>query len=89
MGLDDSVEEQVGSSPTPPPAPDAEQPAERLEEEVQVSRVLWCCCVRVEGDVQLREACLVLTDRWLGLLYPSHDFLRTNQDTGEHTLLYV
>lgn len=94
MGLNDSLDELVCSSSTSLPAPVAEEPGchqkelceeEEKEEEVQVSRVLWCCCVQVGQEVKQREACLVLTKRLLGLLFLAHDLTRTNQDRGKQT----
>lgn len=98
MGLDDSVEESVCSSSTSlavPPAEEAdghqgdlckeEEEEGEVEEEVQVSRVLWCYCLQVKEEVEQKEACLVLTDKLLGLLYLSDDFTWTNQDAGKHT----
>ncbi|XP_041837536.1 nischarin isoform X2 [Melanotaenia boesemani] len=88
MGLDDSVEE--GFLPSSLPAPVAEDPGGHLEElhekeeaVVQVSRVLWCCYVQVDEEVKQSEACLVLTDRLLGLLHFSHDSFWTNQDKDQ------
>uniref|UniRef100_A0A8C6Q7D7 Nischarin n=1 Tax=Nothobranchius furzeri TaxID=105023 RepID=A0A8C6Q7D7_NOTFU len=75
MGLDDSVEEPVCSSPSLVNAHVAE---EDLLEEVLVRRVMWCCCVWVDEEVKQGEACLVLTDRLLGLLTWSHDPMSTN-----------
>lgn len=96
MGLDDSVEESICSSSTSLAAPPAEERSghqeelcdngEEEEEEVQVSRVLWCYCVQVKEEVEQKEACLVLTDRLLVLLYLSDDFNWTNQDAGKHTI---
>ncbi|XP_047203473.1 nischarin isoform X2 [Girardinichthys multiradiatus] len=91
MGLDDSGEEVVCSSPSslPSPVAEGEEPGGLLEapcEEkavVQVRRVLWCCCVLVNGEVKQREACLVLTDRLLGLLFWSHDSMSANQERGQ------
>ncbi|MEQ2204892.1 hypothetical protein XENOCAPTIV_020495, partial [Xenoophorus captivus] len=92
MGLDDSGEEVVGSSPSslPSPVAEGEEPGGLLEApceekaDVQVRRVLWCCCVRVNGEVKQREACLVLTDRLLGLLFWSHDSMSANQERGKN-----
>uniref|UniRef100_A0A8C4IIA2 Nischarin n=1 Tax=Dicentrarchus labrax TaxID=13489 RepID=A0A8C4IIA2_DICLA len=88
MGLDDSVEESVCSSSTSPAVPPAEEPGGHQgelcdEEEVQVSRILWCYCLQVKEEVEQKEACLVLTDRLLGLLYLPDDFTWTNHDAGE------
>ncbi|XP_078105343.1 nischarin isoform X2 [Sander vitreus] len=92
MGLDDSVEESVCSSSTTSLAiPPAEEPGghqgelceEEEDEEVQVSRVLWCYCLQVKEEVEQKEACLVLTDRLLGLLYLSDDVTWTNQDADQ------
>uniref|UniRef100_A0A669F3I6 Nischarin n=1 Tax=Oreochromis niloticus TaxID=8128 RepID=A0A669F3I6_ORENI len=93
MSLDDSVEELVGPSFMSLPAPAAKEPgghqeeqSEEKQEEVQVRRVLWCYCVQVEEEeVKQKLACLVLTDQLLGLL-SSHDFTRTNQSMGKHTV---
>ncbi|KAM4740983.1 nischarin isoform 2-T2 [Anableps anableps] len=92
MGLDDSGEELVGSSPTSlaPPITEGEEPGDPLENqseekvEVQVRRVLWCCCVLVDEEVKQKEACLVLTDRLLGLLCWSHDSMSANQERGQN-----
>lgn len=91
MGLDDSVEESVCSSSMPLAVPPAQEPGGHQGElcegdEVQVSRVLWCYCLQVKEEVEQKEACLVLTDRLLGLLYLSDDFTWTNQDAGKHTI---
>ena len=96
MGLDDSVEESVGSSSsTSLPVPPAEEPGghqgelceeEEEEEEVHISRVLWCYCLHVKEEVEQKKACLVLTERLLGLLYLSEGFTSTNQDAGECTI---
>uniref|UniRef100_A0A8D3DMZ6 Nischarin n=1 Tax=Scophthalmus maximus TaxID=52904 RepID=A0A8D3DMZ6_SCOMX len=97
MGLDDSVEESVCSSSstslaTPPPPP-AEEPGghqgelrDREQEEVHISRVLWCYCLQVEQEVEVeqRRACLVLTDQHLGLLHLTNSFTWTNQDLEEN-----
>lgn len=88
MILGDSGEEQLGSSPSLLPAPlpekDGGRPEELCEKEAElvVRRVLWCCCVRVEEEVQQRGACLVLTDQLLGLL--SRDPLSANQERGNY-----
>ncbi|XP_040890153.1 nischarin isoform X2 [Toxotes jaculatrix] len=94
MGLDDSVEESVCSSSTSLAAPPAEEPRghqgelcneEEEEEEVHISRVLWCYCLQVDKEVEQKEACLVLTDRLLGLLHLSDDFTLTSLDSDlEH-----
>ncbi len=92
MGLDDSVEESLCSSSTSLTVPPAEEPSGHQgelyeeEEEVQVSRILWCFCLQVKEVVEQKRACLVLTERRLGLLYLSEDFTWTNQDAGEHTV---
>ncbi|TKS71439.1 Nischarin Imidazoline receptor 1 [Collichthys lucidus] len=94
MGLDDSVEESVCSSSTSLAVPSAEEPdghQGRLckeeegegEEEEEVSRVLWCYCLQLKEEVEQKEACLVLTDKLLGLLYLSDDFTWTNQDADQ------
>ncbi|KAM6927858.1 LOW QUALITY PROTEIN: nischarin [Xenentodon cancila] len=89
MGLDDSVEELVCSSPTSVPAPVAEESAGHLEDDeeeevVQVSRVLWCCSIRVEEEqVKTSVGCLALTGRLLGLLNLSRDLTWTNRDTDQ------
>ncbi|XP_034020794.1 nischarin isoform X2 [Thalassophryne amazonica] len=86
MGLDDPVDELIcsaSSSSTLLTAPPAEESNPQREEEVQVSRVLWCCCVQVDDTVLQKQACLVLTDRLLGLLYTSGDLSPTNQEAGQ------
>lgn len=92
MVLDDSVEESLCSSSStsltaPPPEELGGHQGELCEEdeEVEVSRVLWCYCVQVKEEVEQKKACLVLTDRMLGLLHLSEDFTWTNQDAGELT----
>uniref|UniRef100_A0A4W6C579 Nischarin n=1 Tax=Lates calcarifer TaxID=8187 RepID=A0A4W6C579_LATCA len=77
MGLDDSMEESKEEE---------EEEEEEEEKDVHISRVLWCYCLQVEEEVEQREACLVLTDRLLGLLYLSDDFTWTNQDAGNHII---
>ncbi|KAM9859551.1 nischarin [Aulostomus maculatus] len=90
MGLDDSLQESVCSSSVPlaaPPAGPSGQQVQLDEEEeeevVQVSRVLWCYCLQVEEKVEQRKACLVLTDRFLGLLSLSEDFRWIGQNTDQ------
>ncbi|XP_034440199.1 nischarin isoform X1 [Hippoglossus hippoglossus] len=87
MGLDDSVEELVCSSSMSLTVPSAEEPGghpgepcAEEQEEMHISRVLWCYCLQVEEEVEQREACLVLTDRLLGILHLSNSFSWTNQD---------
>ncbi|KAI3369758.1 hypothetical protein L3Q82_024582 [Scortum barcoo] len=96
MGLDDSVEESVCSSSMTLALPPAEEPDDHQgelceeeveEEEVQISRVLWCYCLQVKEQVEQKEACLVLTDRLLGLLHLSEDFTRMNQDKDQQSPL--
>lgn len=88
MGLDDSVEEMLSSSPRFLPAVVTEESSvgtqkDEEKEAVRVSRVLWCCCVRVEQEeVKQSRACLVLTDQLLGLLHLSNHFTCTSQDEG-------
>lgn len=89
MGLDDSVVESVCSSSTSLVLPPAEvlgghQDAGEEEQEVKLCRVLWCYCLQVEEVVEQKQACLVLLDQLLGLLYLPDDFTWTNQDTGGH-----
>lgn len=83
MGLDDSVEESSSTSSLPVLAPSL--PVEEEEcEQVQVCKTVWCCCLQInseEEEIQLSEACLVLTERLLGLLFLSHDFTPANHDT--------
>ncbi|XP_063766924.1 nischarin isoform X2 [Eleginops maclovinus] len=96
MGLDDSLEESVGSSSTSLAVPSAEELASQQgelceeeevekeeQEEVQVRRVLWCYCLQVKEEVEQKKACLVLTDQVLGLMYLSDDFTWTNQDADQ------
>uniref|UniRef100_UPI0037E90AC3 nischarin n=1 Tax=Semicossyphus pulcher TaxID=241346 RepID=UPI0037E90AC3 len=90
MGLDDSVEESVCSSSTSPGVPPAEEPSshqeelcEDDEEDLKVSRVLWCYCLQVKEEVEQKKACLVLTDQLLGLLYLSDEFSWTSQDPDQ------
>ncbi|KAM8916745.1 nischarin [Spinachia spinachia] len=90
MGLNDSAEESVcSSSSTSVALPPAEEPGGHRgdlcgeQEAGQVTRVLWCYCLQVKEEVEQKEACLVLTDRLLGLLYLSADFARTNQDADQ------
>uniref|UniRef100_A0A8D2ZQY6 Nischarin n=1 Tax=Scophthalmus maximus TaxID=52904 RepID=A0A8D2ZQY6_SCOMX len=78
MGLDDSVEESVCSSSST----SLGELRDREQEEVHISRVLWCYCLQVEQEVEVeqRRACLVLTDQHLGLLWDSsHLQLEENQ----------
>ncbi|KAL6112409.1 nisch [Pungitius sinensis] len=96
MGLNDSVEESVcSSSSTSLALPPAEEPGGHRgdlcgeEEAGQVTRVLWCYCLQVKEEVEQKEACLVLTDRLLGLLYLSADFTQTNQDADQERSLLV
>lgn len=87
MSLDDSAEELVCSSSMSLTAPLAEEPGGHLgelcEEEVKVNRVLWCYCLQVKEEVEQKEACLVLTDRLLSLLYLPDDFTWASQDSGK------
>nr|XP_019952382.1 PREDICTED: nischarin isoform X2 [Paralichthys olivaceus] len=87
MVLDDSVEELVCSSSMSLTVPSSEEPGGHPEElcaeeqeEMHISRVLWCYCLQVEEEVEQRQACLVLTDRLLGILCLSNSFSWTNQD---------
>ncbi|XP_029358310.1 nischarin isoform X2 [Echeneis naucrates] len=85
MGLDDTGEESNCSSSTSLAALPVELGSHQGdlsdgEEEVNVNSVLWCCCLQVEEQVEQKNACLVLADQLLGLLYLSDDFTRTNQD---------
>lgn len=79
MSLDDSVEESVCSSSTVLTASPAEEPS---EEEVKVSRVVWCYCLQVTEEVEQKEACLVLTDQLLGLFSLPDGFTWTSQAVG-------
>lgn len=88
MGLDDSLEESSSSSSLPVLTPSLPVEEEAVVQQgalcEQVCRALWCCCLQVNGDaeeIRLNEACLVLTERLLGLLFLSHDFFSTNQYT--------
>ncbi|XP_026204279.1 nischarin isoform X1 [Anabas testudineus] len=87
MSLDDSAEELVCSSSMSLTAPLAEEPGGHLgelcEEEVKVNRVLWCYCLQVKEEVEQKEACLVLTDRLLSLLYLPDDFTWASQDSDQ------
>lgn len=92
MGLDDSLEESSSSSSLPVLTPSLPVEEEAVVQQgalcEQVCRALWCCCLQVNGDaeeIRLNEACLVLTERLLGLLFLSHDFFSTNQYTGRST----
>lgn len=86
MVLDDSVEEGVcsSSSLSVPPAEEPGSHPEELcaeeQEEMHITRVLWCYCLQVEEGVEQREACLVLTDKLLGILHLSNSVSWTNQD---------
>lgn len=86
MGLDDSVEESVCSSSTslvlPPSAVLGGHQDAGEEAKLKLCRVLWCYCLQVEEVVEQKQACLVLLDQLLGLLYLPDDFTWTNQDTG-------
>lgn len=95
MGLDDSVEESVCSSSTSLALPPAEDlighqgelcEVDEEEEEMKVSRVLWCYCVRVKEEVEQKAACLVLTGRMFCLLYLPDDFTWIRQDAGGHSV---
>lgn len=96
MGLDDTADESVCSSSTSPAAPAAEElvghqgelPDEEEEEEVHVSRVLWCYGLQVEEQVEQKEVCLVLTDRLLGLLFLSNDFTWTKEVAGKNSVSF-
>ncbi|KAM9813727.1 LOW QUALITY PROTEIN: nischarin [Neosynchiropus ocellatus] len=84
MGLDDSVEESISSSSVshdlpPESSSNSHKELDRdngevVEESLQVNRVLWCYCVEVKQGVAQKAACLVLTEKLLGLLSGSHDF---------------
>ncbi|XP_058487650.1 nischarin [Solea solea] len=80
MGLDDSV---CTSSTSFAPLAVEDLCVDDEEEEVQISRILWCYCLQVEKDVEQKEACLILTDRRLGLLHPSNCDTQTFQDTDQ------
>ncbi|XP_053724972.1 nischarin isoform X1 [Synchiropus splendidus] len=84
MGLDDSVEE-LNSSPSvshdlsPESSSNSHKELVRDnvevgDESLQVNRVLWCYCVEVKQEVAQKVACLVLTEKLLGLLSGSNDF---------------
>lgn len=93
MSLDESVEETVCSSSislVPPPAMDLSghqgelcAKEEEEEEDVKISRVLWCYCLQVKEEVEQKEACLVLCEHLFGLLFLPGDFTWTGRDTGE------
>ncbi|XP_067360925.1 nischarin isoform X3 [Channa argus] len=89
MGLDDPVDMSVCSSSTSLTAPATEEPGDhqrelcKEDEEVKVNRVLWCYCLQVNEEVEQKEACLVLMDRVLALLYLSDEFTWNNQDTNQ------
>lgn len=95
MGLDDSVEESSSTSlPVPAPSLPVEEEEEGQQgvlcEQVQVLKAVWCCVLQrkteKDEDEQLKEGCLVLTDRLLGLLLLSRDFSLTNQDSEPSVL---
>lgn len=92
MSLDESVKENVCSpsiSLALPPANDLsghqgelcakEEEEEEAEEDVKVCRVLWCYCLQVEEEVEQKEACLVLCDQLVGLLFLPGDFTWTGE----------
>ncbi|MEQ2158135.1 hypothetical protein GOODEAATRI_009144 [Goodea atripinnis] len=87
MGLDDSGEEVVGSSPSslPSPVAEGEEPGGLLEApceekaDVQVRRVLWCCCVRVNDEDQSPAVEEALSGLQLDLLVPYSQLLLTSQ----------
>ncbi|KAK2861691.1 hypothetical protein Q5P01_001224 [Channa striata] len=89
MGLDDPVEVSVCSSSSPLAAPATEEPGDhqrelcKEDEEMKVNRVLWCYCLQVNDEVEQKEACLVLMDRVLALLFLSDKFTWNNQDTDQ------
>lgn len=56
---------------------DEEEEAE--EEDVKVCRVLWCYCLQVEEEVEQKEACVVLCDQLVGLLFLPGDFTWTGE----------
>lgn len=97
MSLDESVEETVCSfSPSLAAnelsghqgeglcAQEEEEEEEAKEEDVKICRVLWCYCLQVEEEeVQQREACLVLCDQLVGLLFLPGDSTWTGELKGK------
>lgn len=98
MSLDESVEETVCSlspalaanQPSGPQgeglcAQEEEEQEEAKEEDVKICRVLWCYCLRVEEEeeVEQREACLVLGDQLVGLLFLPGDSTWTGRLEGK------
>lgn len=92
MSLDESVEETVCSSSPSPAASELsgrqgdlcaqqEEEEEPKEEDVKICKVLWCYCLQVEEEeeVEQREACLVLCDQLVGLLFLPDDSTWTGQ----------
>lgn len=95
MSLDESVEETL-SSPSPSLAANQlsghqgeglcaqeEEEEEAKEEDVKICRVLWCYCLQVEEEVEQREACLLLCDQLLGLLFLPADSTWTGELKGK------
>ncbi|KAK7899438.1 hypothetical protein WMY93_020291 [Mugilogobius chulae] len=94
MGLDDSLEESSSTSlPVPAPSLPVEEEEAQQEapcEQTEVRKASWCICLRLKSEVeetQLNVGCLVLTNRVLALLFLSHDFTPTNQDSDPSVLL--
>ncbi|KAL1007827.1 hypothetical protein UPYG_G00092160 [Umbra pygmaea] len=61
--------DEVDSSDGPAPPEEQEEPWAVEEELVQVTKVMWCHCVRVGEQVDQRCVCVVLTERFLVLFH--------------------
>lgn len=64
-----------------------EEEEQAKEEDVKVCRVLWGYCLQVEGEeeeeAEQREACLVLCDQLVGLLFLPGDSTWTGELKGK------
>lgn len=93
MSLDESVEKTVCPPSISPAANELgghqgdlcaqeEEEEEAKEEDVKICKVLWCYCLQVEEEVEQREACLVLCDQLVGLLFLPGDSTWTGELKG-------
>lgn len=96
MSLDESVEETVcspshaanelGGHQGEELGAQEEEEEEAKEELVKICRVLWCYCLQVEEEeeeAEQREACLVLCDQLVGLLFLPGDSTWTGELKGK------
>lgn len=96
MSLDESVQETVCSTSSSPAANQLSghqedfcaqevEEEEPREEDVNICKVLWCYCLQVDDEVEQREACLVLCDQLVGLLFLPGD----SKWTGDELIMII